>query len=122
MFSWLFGKKSFTDFPRHIQTAAFRWINMPSPWSSYLGGGLEQMPPIWQHLERKEKSLKNIRNDELRECARLYLKYYRESALPKYEDELRNKTTRKQLDEYSARQDIERKKVSGVLSNEPSFR
>lgn len=107
-------KRSFTSYADEIQTAAFRFIGMPSLWPSYLGGGVKQIGERKARIARKRQEADALPAGQLRDCVHAWLDYY-EKRLPEQERELVERISRRELDAYIVKEAERRKKVEAVL-------
>lgn len=108
---------SFVDYPDTIRSAAFRYINMPHLWESYLGGTIAQIEQRRAHIHLKRSQASSISNAELRNCVIAYLDYH-ERKLPVEEQELIEKTTKRNLEAYRLKRTVEEKKIKELLKRE----
>ncbi len=96
-------RRCFTSYPEVVQTAAYRFINPPFIWPSYLNGKLDQVAQAKVHFERKRTEAAKLNNPELRNCVLAYIDYHVNTWLPRHERELRNQTSKKELEAYQAK-------------------
>lgn len=110
--------RSFTSYPSAVRTAAYRFISPTLIWPSYLGGTIDQIVKAEAHFERKREEAMNLNNPELRDCVLAYIDYHANTWLPKKAQELRNQTTKRELEAYRARKKNNDAEVTALLKAE----